>query len=196
MSGLDLIIEKIITQANTQADNEMQYVKTQIDKQLSEQKSRFERGMEIEINHAKAKGEEEYKRVIASAMLESRKNILNQKVEIINDVFSQALQKLSELPEQEYIDLLIHISKASFEKGANTIILNERDQKTIGKKLAAKLKEEGIEVQISDETNKSLGGLIVKNGQIQTNLTFESIIRAEREKLESEVVRMLFEGSR
>lgn len=196
MSGLDLIIEKIITQANTQADNEMQYAKSQIDKQLSEQKVRFDRGMESELSHAKAKGEEEYKRVIAGAMLEGRKNILNTKVDIINDVFDRALQQLSDLPEKEYVDLLVHLSETSFVKGENTVILNAKDKKNIGSKLIAKLKEKGIDAVISEETIKSLGGLIVKNGQIQMNLTFESIIRVEREKLESEVVRMLFEGSR
>jgi vacuolar-type H+-ATPase subunit E/Vma4 len=37
-----------------------------------------------------------------------------------------------------------------------------------------------------------MGGLIVKSGDIQINLTLESILRLEREKLESDVVGILF----
>ena len=76
----------------------------------------------------------------------------------------------------------------------NAIILNDRDRKAIGKDLAKLLSEKasGRKVVLSDETARTIGGLIVKSGDIQTNLTLESILRLEREKLESDVVGILF----
>jgi len=194
MAGIDRIIEKIIVQAKTRAENEKTYVLSEIKKEKDEQEKRFERGLEIEIQHATLTGEEEYKRVIANTMLECRKNILSTKVKVINDVFDKVLDYLVNLPKDKYVDFLFVLSKKFFTKGENNIILNENDKNEIGKQLIEKIQSElkDVKVVISEESNKSLGGLIVKNGSVQTNLTFEAILRIEREKLESEVVRLLF----
>jgi len=194
MAGIDRIIEKIIVQAKTQATNEKTYVLSEIEKEKAEQEKRFERGLETEIHQATLTGEEEYKRVIANTMLECRKNILSTKVDVINDVFNKVLDYLINLPKDKYVDFMFTLSKKFFVKGENYIILNEKDKSKIGKQLVEKIQSEikDITVFISEESNKSLGGLIVKNGFVQTNLTFEAILRIEREKLESEVVRLLF----
>lgn len=197
MSGIDRIIDKIISQANIQAENETNYVLSKIEKSEKEQKKRFDRSMEGEIAHAKKRASEEYKRVIADAMLECRKNLLNEKVQVINEVFDKTLIHLTKLPETSYINMLANMAKMVLVEGENEIILNTNDNKNIGAKLVKTLKENNKEynISLSNKTIKSSGGLIVKNGDIQTNLTFEAVLRVEREKLEGEVVKLLFEGS-
>jgi len=197
MSGIDRIIDKIITQANIQSENEKEYVASKIKEHEIEQEKRFKRTMESEIAHAKVKASDEYKRVIADAMLECRKNILKEKVEIVNEVFGKTLNYLTNLPESSYINMLVNLSKNILIEGENEIILNAKDNKAIGDELVNKLKSSNgkIKVTLSKTTNNSIGGLVVKNGDIQTNLTFEAVLRVEKEKLESEVVKLLFEGS-
>ena len=66
----------------------------------------------------------------------------------------------------------------------------------MGNKIIKILEEKvpGMKVTVSEETVSSSGGLVVRNGDIQTNLTLESIIRLEREKLEADVVGLIFES--
>lgn len=196
MSGIDLIIEKIISQANQQADNELKYVNSKIDKQFVEQKKRFVRTLESELAHAAIKAQEEHKRVLAGAKLESRKNLLQTKVDLINEVFDKTLEHLIGLSDDEKVSFLANVAKGSLLIGDNELMLNSSDQKKIGSKLVKELSaNKNKKVSLCEETVETSGGLVIRNNKIQTNLTYEAILRVEREKLEGEVVKLLFERS-
>ncbi|MCK5811699.1 MAG: hypothetical protein KAG94_02260 [Clostridiales bacterium] len=193
MSGIDLIIEKIISQANKQADNELKYVNTKIDKQFKEQQKRFKRTLESELAHAKVKAQEEHKRVIAGAKLESRKNLLQTKVDLINEVFDKTLEHLMELSVDEKVNFLTNVAKGSLIVGNNELMLNDSDTKDIGSKLVKQLSTDKTKkVSLCEKTIDVCGGLVIRNDKIQTNLTYKAILRVEREKLEGEVVKLLF----
>ncbi len=196
MSGIDLIIEKIISQANLQAVNELKYVNSKIDKNFEEQKKRFKRTLESELAHAVVKAQEEHKRVIAGAMLESRKNLLQTKVDLINEVFDKTLEHLMGLSTNEKVGFLANIAKGSLLVGENELVLNSSDKKEIGSKLVKELSADKTKkVSLCEETIDVCGGLVIRNDKIQTNLTYAAILRVEREKLEGEVVKLLFERS-
>jgi len=191
-----LIIEKIISQANQQADNELKYVNSKIDKQLVEQEKRFKRTLESELAHAAIKAQEEHKRVLAGAKLESRKNLLQTKVDLINEVFDKTLEHLVGLSDDEKINFLANVAKGSLLIGDNELMLNSSDAKAIGSKLVKELSaNKNKKVSLCEETVETTGGLVIRNNKIQTNLTYEAILRVEREKLEGEVVKLLFERS-
>ena len=196
MSGIDRITEKILDQARLQAENKVAYSKEAIEKAEASLEKRFDRTMEAEKKRATDEGAESAKRVIANVKLEGRKKKLATRQDAVNLVFDRAVKKMAGLPEKEYVRFLANIAMPALEKGKNELILNTRDRDSVGIKIIEILGEKvpDMNVAVSEETVSSSGGLVVRNGDIQTNLTLESIIRLEREKLEADVVGLIFES--
>ncbi len=196
MSGIDRITAKILDQAKLQAENRVDYARETAKKAEAGLKKRFNRTMEAERIKAAEEGDEAAKRVIANVMLEGRKKKLAARQDAVNLVFEKVITEMTGLPEKDYIEFLAGLALPVLKKGENELILNNRDKNTIGMKLLKMLKAKSPDmmVVVSDESVLSAGGLVVKNGNIQTNLTMESIIRLEREKLETDVVGLIFES--
>lgn len=196
MSGIDKIVEKIISQSNLSAKNENDYTLEKIIKLKEEQQVRFTRAKDYEIKLANEQGELAYSRLIANAKLEGRKKILGTKQDIINEVFDTSLNELSNLNKEEYIELLTRISTDALSKDSE-ILLNAKDNKEIAEELITELnKSSNNKVKLGKEVIKCSGGLIIKNGNIQVNMTFDTILKNLREELETEVIQILFEGSK
>lgn len=196
MSGIDRIASKIIDQAKLQAKNRVNYARETAEKDEDNLQKRFVRTMEAERKKAEREGAEAAKRVLANVMLEGRKKKLAARQDAVNLVFDKAVEKMAGLPEQEYIEFLAKLASSVLDKGENKLILNARDKKNVGAKLLDEVVKAnaGMKISMADETVSSAGGLVVRNGDIQTNLTLESIIRLEREKLEADVVGLIFES--
>ena len=196
MSGIDRITDKIIEQARLQAKNRVNYALEAAEKAEANLTKRFNRTMESEKKHAASDGDEAAKRVIANVKLEGRKKKLSARQDAVNLVFDKAVEIMAGLPEKDYIEFLSDLAVSVLGKGENHLILNAEDRERLGTKLLKVVigKAPKKTVVISDETVKSSGGLVVRNGDIQTNLTLESIIRLEREKLEADVVGIIFES--
>jgi len=196
MSGIDRITDKILEQAKLQAANRVNYAKETAQKTEASLMKRFDRTVEAEKRRALAEGEEAAKRVIANVKLEGRKKKLAARQEAVNLVFDRAVEKMAGLPEKDYLEFLSDLAVSVLGEGENQLILNSRDREALGSKLNKAVSKKAPEMKtvISEETVSSAGGLIVRNGDIQTNLTLESIIRLEREKLEADVVRIVFES--
>lgn len=196
MSGIDRITEKILNQAKLQAENTVSHANEEAVKNRQNLEKRFERTLEHEHKRAEAKGKEAAGRIIANTSLEGRKSRLAARQEIVDRVFEEVKTRLAGLPEKEYLDFLCSLAIPFLSKDDNTLILSEKDADSIGEKLVGMLmdKSKGMKIGLSDERARTAGGLIVKSGDIQINLTLEAMTRVEREKLETEVVGILFES--
>lgn len=196
MSGIERITAKILEQAGLQAENRMNYATEAAEKAEAGLKKRFDRTQESERKKASAEGDEAAKRIVANVMLEGRKKKLSAKQDAVSLVFSQVVDKMAGLPEKDYIDFLGNLAVPVLNNADNELILNNKDREEIGEKLLKSLEKKapGKKVELSGETISTAGGLVVKCGDIQTNLTLESILRLERERLEADVVGILFES--
>lgn len=194
MSGIDRITEKILNQAELQAKNRISYAGEEAEKARSNLEKRFERTKEHEIMKAVEQGKEAADRIIANARLEGRKKKLSAKQDTVNEVFKRVIERLAGLPDEEYVEFLLKMALPVLDDEQNSVILNKKDKAAVGPKLIEALsgKSPGKKIELSDETTQTAGGLIVRSGDIQTNLTLESLIRLEREKLEADVVEILF----
>ena len=132
-------------------------------------------------------------RKISAAELQKRKMMLSAKQEAIKKGFDAALVKLKSMPEEQYLNYLAdEIVKIPNCEGA--IILNEKDRDKIGERLVntvnEKLKSEKL--SLSTKTVKASGGFVLKNGAIEINSTFETILDSMKDELTNEVANALF----
>ncbi len=123
---------------------------------------------------------------IRNAILKKRREEINITLEMIHNT-------LLNLNDKEYFEALCKLA-ASMNGGEGVIYLNEKDLKRVPSDFEAMLKNVGINASLSNDTVDIDGGFILKNGNIEENMSFDAIIAARRDEIEDMINRELFVG--
>ena len=112
---------------------------------------------------------------------------------MIGDVFKDTLERLKVLPKDEYLSFCERLLKEASETGDEELQLS-RDEKYIDKgwldNFNAKNK---TKIVLSEERQDFSGGFVLNRGRIGINCSWEMLMQAARERLETEVVKRLFQ---
>jgi V/A-type H+-transporting ATPase subunit E len=133
------------------------------------------------------------------AELEERKGLLQAKQQIIDEVFDKARQELANLPVEDYRQLIYKMLLESSITGDEEIIIDEKDKSRITPDLVEKVNKElktkgkSGNLKISAKTRPMIGGFILKARDMEINSTFDSLIKLQREELETGIAKILFE---
>jgi V/A-type H+-transporting ATPase subunit E len=138
------------------------------------------------------------KRYRAVSSLDDRKNILKVRQEIVNEAFNIALERVSSLPESEYIAFIEKILLKAARDDAGLVLFNEKDKRSLGdsfiQRINQKLSEAGrnASLNLAHDVLDSKGGFILKYGDMEVNCTLEVLFAMARPALEQEVASILF----
>lgn len=189
--GIEKITEKILFDANEAARREN--VKAKYNSREFLRKARCLGDDLIEEAEKKAgiDGALLHDRRKSVGQLEARKLHLAVKQKAVSRCFTEAVEKLSQLPQEEYISLLVRtVAKLDVQSGE--VMLNKRDQTAIGETLIALINANGKSFTLSQQTIDSRGGFVIKEGAIFLNSTLETMVEAVKEEVTPEVVQALF----
>lgn len=122
------------------------------------------------------------------ANLEARKIELGAKQRVIDEVFNRALKRLVELPEKEYQDLIVGMLEHA-EDG--DIVTVKKSCKSMLPKVffTSYSKLKGIKLGYNTQGGSFEGGMVLSNGKVDKNFTFE----AELDELKSEILPKIVE---
>ena len=201
-------IEKITGQIDADVQKEIGAALDQARAQAKEIEARYESQAEAQAEAIRRKGEQDAalrrERLVDVARLEARKTLLAAKQDLVGQAFDLALKKLLELPDQEYIALLAKLAVAASRTGREQVILSQKDRSRYGKQavtmandmLAKKAGPRAAEsagmLTLAEESRPMAGGLILRDGRVETNCSFEVLIHLQRDALSAEVARALF----
>ena len=201
-------IEKITGQIDADVQKEIGAALDQARAQAKEIEARYESQAEAQAEAIRRKGEQDAalrrERLVDVARLEARKTLLAAKQDMVGQAFDLALKKLLELPDQEYIALLAKLAVAASRTGREQVILSQKDRSRYGKQavtmandmLAKKAGPRAAEsagmLTLAGESRPMAGGLILRDGRVETNCSFEVLIHLQRDALSAEVARALF----
>ncbi len=201
-------IEKITGQIDADVQKEIGAALDQARAQAKEIEARYESQAEAQAEAIRRKGEQDAalrrERLVDVARLEARKTLLAAKQDLVGQAFDLALKKLLELPDQEYIALLAKLAVAASRTGREQVILSQKDRSRYGKQavtmandmLAKKAGPRAAEsagmLTLAGESRPMAGGLILRDGRVETNCSFEVLIHLQRDALSAEVARALF----
>ena len=180
--------EKIISDANAQAQN--------IVKQY-EQKAKDI--LDDILEKAGKTAEEKRRRILSMAQLENRKQLLLAKQQIIDEVFEKAKATLQNMPDDKYQNLIANMLINSVITGNEVVVISEHDKNNITPEFIQKINNTLIgmgkqgNLKISQTPGHMIGGFILKSQDLEVNSTFDSLIDMEREELETEIAKILFE---
>lgn len=201
-------IEKITGQIDADVQKEIDAALDQARAQAQEIETRYASQAEAQAEAIRRKGEQDaalrQERLVDVARLEARKTLLAAKQDMVGQAFDLALKKLLELPDQEYIALLAKLAVAASRTGREQVILSQKDRSRYGKQavtmandmLAKKAGPRAAEsagmLTLAGESRPMAGGLILRDGRVETNCSFEVLIHLQRDALSAEVARALF----
>jgi len=153
------------------------------------------------------KAEEEAKRIILSASteadykvstlemtqeIERRKALLRAKSEVINEVFQQAYQKIKNLPDKEFLSLIISLIKKEKYSGKEEIMVN-KDEFNKYEALIPKINQElKTEFKLSKKPALIDSGFLMVGKYYDLNFDFMELINEVRREYESKLSEELF----
>lgn len=197
-------IEKITARITADAEEEIRKIREESDKRCAEIRAENEREAQAEYWKIVQEGAKEMEsrasRVDRTAKLDAKKMVLSMKQQTVSKAFDLALEKIVDLPEQDYIGFLARLAGGATITGQEELILNEHDRKVFGQKIVKAANEvlasNGKEARLtlSDKTRPISGGLILKQGDIEVNCTVETMLELSRGELAAQVAEVLFEG--
>ena len=191
--SIENITQKILSEANANREVTIKNAETRSSQIIDEAKVQAEAIMKKIAEKAEKDAETLKSRKVSAAELQGKKMMLSAKQDAIKKGFDVALGKLKEMPEDKYINFMAdEIVKIPNCEG--TIILNEQDRKEIGEKLVKAVNDrlKGEKITLSNNTVQSSGGFILKNGKVEINSTFETLLNAIRDELTYAVANVLF----
>ena len=199
MTGIEKIKTKILDDASARASQ----IKEQADREardIMEQASKEAENKKAELlKKAQSDSEESYRRLLAVAELEGRKEILRAKQDMIEKAFRTAMGRITGMPDREYQKLLEEmIVDAAAAKGSGEILLSEKDAKRMDSSFISNINQrlsisgKGGILTVSNENIQTAGGFILRSGDMEVNDTFEILFGMLRPELENEVVGILF----
>jgi len=199
MNGIAKIIERIeadaaveVAEIKAQADETV----AQIDKQFKQEA--MDAYLKI-VEEGKADAERLSERTYNSAVMQSKKQLLAAKQQLLSDALSLAEAELLKLPADKYAALLAKLSAYASISGDEKLIFNEADRERVGEKvveLANKLlaaMRKTANLSVAAETREISGGVIVSGGNIETNCSANALINQRHNEFSAIAVKYLFE---
>lgn len=166
------------------------------------------------LKNARAAAEAIELRAASQSGIEQRNLRLETRRKAIDAAFEKAMEKLCSMSDEKKVALYSRLAERSIT-GQAEIILNSADKAAIGKAVSAMVGKKfiadgignvvdaltnlklpdrslGRVVTLSDEVGAFRGGFMSREGNIETNCTFEVMISTAKEDLEPEVAQLLF----
>jgi V/A-type H+-transporting ATPase subunit E len=198
MSNLENLSSKIVEDANIKAES---ILKEAEDNAILMIENKVKSAKELEaqmVEKAKIEANTVKQRIISNTQLTVRNEKIVAKQKMIDKVFAEALEKLLEIRDEDYLALMKRYLLSMPIAGNEEIILPGKYISVVSEEYLSEINTELNtsgkigEIKLSSEArNIKSGFIVIKNG-IEINNTFESLVNSLRDELESELVKELF----
>jgi V/A-type H+-transporting ATPase subunit E len=198
MAGVENIKGKILQDAESKAKEILDKARLQA-KEVIEKANQKAASRAKEISQKSVYDINEKKRIINSNVeLEMRKDILSAKQQSIEEAFDKALERMNNLEDSKYEQVIYDMLMASVESGEEELVMSESRKSKLSGDFVSKVNKalEAVgkkgNIKLSDETRNISGGFILKSQGVEINNSFESVIRLYRDEIEPKVAEIFF----
>jgi V/A-type H+-transporting ATPase subunit E len=200
------MVEEILREAGEQAAGIVAAAKKEAATILNAARFTAKEEEEHQLKEAQEKGRRVYEEVLIDGKMKAKKEALQKREEIINEVFKEVERKLQRYASsKKYQEDLIRLAIGSCKKlGSDQVVIfaNKRDLrvlKSARKKITSALSTKGTKVNVLfGEPIQTTGGVRVSTAdrKIEIDDTFEGRMRRDFDTLRMKIAKLLFEGSR
>ncbi|NLM24942.1 MAG: hypothetical protein GX208_02340 [Firmicutes bacterium] len=198
MTGVEQLTNKIVEDARQQAADTKNHAEQEAQAIIDQARQRALVQSDKIKTEAKVRGAELRERLVSVAQLNARKEKLQVKQDLINSAFDQALERLCGLPDAEYFAVLADLIVKGSRTGTEQIVLSENDHQRLPKDFLEQVnklvKENGLagSLAIAKEFAPIKGGVILKQGDVSINYSFEALLKQNYDELAMEIAGLLF----
>lgn len=194
MNGIEKITQRIDAETQAGIDEVLSKARAEAAKITEKYKAQAEaEAADLRAKNEKAAAERE-ERLVSAAQMESRKTALAAKQELVEQVYSKALEKLCNLPDQEYTEIVAALLAQAAPSGRGTVLFAADVRKRIGAEAVKKANAllNGGQLTLSEETRNIRGGFILRDEKVEVNGTFETLVRLQKAETAGTVAKKLF----
>ena len=190
-------MEKIAARMEADAQRALEALHEETERQLAalREESETRAGQEriAAAERADQAARERYERLCSAAEMETRKLTLRAQQEVLSEAYDLALKELCEMPEEKYLDLLVHLLKRAVSTGKEEIVLSQKDREKIGQALAERANRElGTNLTLASECAPIRAGFLLSSRECDVNCSFETLLALSRERTERGAAQILF----
>ncbi len=125
--------------------------------------------------------------------LETRNAFLKRRREEIDKTYSEILNKMKNLPDEDYFELIYTFAK-KLNGMSGVVLLNKKDMNRLPKDFLARLEKCGVKAELSKMPCDIESGFILKCGDIEENMDFSAILSEKRDAIEDFINQELFKA--
>lgn len=195
MNGIDKIIARLQSDTQTEIDALNAETEARCAALRAEYAEKAQAVYDARIRTGTEECRVQGERLASAADMESRKGMLAFKQSLVSDAFLGAVKQLTELPRDEYVSFLAGLAAKAAADGTEELVFNAKDAASVGADVAkaanAILGDKG-RLTVSPQTRDIPGGVIVRQGDIETNCAVDVLVQMQRSALASQVAEVLF----
>lgn len=136
------------------------------------------------------------KRILSQIDMRKRQAILAGKQEIIADIIGKAQEKLQQLDDAPWQDMIMKLLQKAVRAGDGEILFSESDRKRVSADFAGMISKAassaGGTLKVSDETADIRDGFILRYGGIDENCSLKALFEEKQEQLQDVVHQLLW----
>ncbi len=190
--SLAQITEKIRNDAQKEADEILSKAKAQAgsitsraEMECAEVKAGFDARFEAERPEIIKRGE-----IVAG--IDVSKMMLRAKRDLIEDVYSGALEKMKALPRDEYLSFCTALLDGGVSTKDEEVVAGADEKYIDPAWIDSYNASHGTKLTLAEEKADISGGFILRRNRISVNCSWEMLLKVSQEKQESDVVKRLF----
>lgn len=164
MNGIEKITGQIDADIQKEIDALIADAKAQAQAIAQRYEAEAQREAEALLERGRADAAEHTERLVSMTRLEAKKRVLAAKQAMVDKAFDAALEQLSSLPEEAYIDLLARLTVSAVSTGREKVILSQKDRSRFGKQIVTKANEilaKGVAPKLPEELTDSKAGALL-----------------------------------
>ena len=195
----DAITSRILDDARKEASQGLREAHDRVEKMRRENEETMAQKREQALAKAREDAIELRDRMLRMAELDQRKEYLGMKRQVMDDAFDQALLQMRGMQVDQARRFLSDLL-ADAAQGDEELIISKADEGVFDpeflQKINARLAEMGkaSSLKLSEERRELGGGVILRRGGMEVNLTYAAVLGEIRPSLEAEVAALLFDG--
>ena len=198
MNNIESIVKKIADDAKLSAEQKIAEAQQEAQQIVSDYQAQADKIMQDAQAQAQKQASVIAERVESQSGLIRRNLMLQYKREAIEQAFQKSLEVLCAQDADKQVTLLSDAAVKYLSADAK-VILNEKDNAAFGEKLVSEISRKlqaankNYSVSLSADAGSMQGGMILAEGSIETNLSYEILVKNIRDELEGEVAKVLTE---
>jgi len=199
MNGIDKITGQISADIQTEVDGILDAARAQAGEIAERYAARAKKESGELLERGKRAAADLEDRLVSTARLEARKQILAVKQEMVARAFDEAIEQITDLSDAEYAALVAKLAADASQTGHEQVIFSKSDRIRFGKQVVAKantlLRKRIPEAMLtlSEDTRPIRGGCVLAGEYMEINCSLDALVRQQQETMTAQVAQALFE---